>query len=99
MYGPVPEQAGFLAPFSKEKPKAAKPASMNKKDVLAFVRQSFDASIDTVSKLTPEQISKTYSGGEGTMTGLLNPANVLSGLTSKTSPRNCRSTNRPEAPV
>src|SRR5205085_925437 len=64
------EQAGFLAPFSKEKPKAAKPASMNKKDVLAFVRQSFDASIDTVSKLTPEQISKTYSGGEGTMTGL-----------------------------
>ena len=64
------EQAGFLAPFSKEQPKPAKPASMNKKDVIAFVRQSFDSSIDKVSKLTPDQISKTYNSGEGTMTGL-----------------------------
>src|ERR1041385_524165 len=61
------EQAGFLAPFSTEKPNSAKPASMSKKDVLAFVRQSFDSSIDKVSKLTPAQISKTYMSGEGTM--------------------------------
>src|SRR5436190_23481994 len=50
------EHAQFLAAFSSEKPKAAKPASMNKKDVIAYVRQSFDSSIDKVSKLTPEQI-------------------------------------------
>ena len=64
------EQAGLLAPFSDGRPNPGKPASMNKKDVLAFVRQSFDKSIDTVSKLTPAQISKTYGGGEGAMTGL-----------------------------
>jgi uncharacterized damage-inducible protein DinB len=34
------------------------------------VRQQFDKSIDTVSKLTPAQLSKTYNSGEGTMTGL-----------------------------
>jgi uncharacterized damage-inducible protein DinB len=64
------EQAGFLAVFSNDKPNPAKPASMSKKDVLAFVRQSFDKSIDTVSKLTPAQLAKTYNSGEGSMTGL-----------------------------
>ena len=51
------DQAGLLAPFSSEKPKPSKPASMSKKDVIAFVRQSFDESIATVSKLTPAQIN------------------------------------------
>jgi uncharacterized damage-inducible protein DinB len=64
------EQAGFLAPFTNAKRGPAKPASMNKKDVIAFVQQSFDKSIETVSALTPDQISKTYNSGEGTMTGL-----------------------------
>lgn len=64
------EQAGLLAPFTGAPPQRSKPASMSKKDVMAFVRQSFDQSIATVSKLTPAQISKTYSGGEGSMTGL-----------------------------
>jgi len=64
------EQAGFLAPFSNDKSNPGKPASMSKKDVLAYVRQAFDSSIDKVSKLTPAQISKTYMSGEGTMTGL-----------------------------
>jgi uncharacterized damage-inducible protein DinB len=63
------EQAGFLSTFSGGKPDSGKPASMSKKDVMAYVKQSFDKSIDTVSKLTPAQLSKTYSGGEGTMTG------------------------------
>ena len=31
------DQAGLLAPFSSEKPKPSKPASMSKKDVIAFV--------------------------------------------------------------
>jgi len=52
------DQAGLLAPFTSEKPKASKPASMSKKDVIAFVRQSFDESIATVSKLTSAQISR-----------------------------------------
>jgi uncharacterized damage-inducible protein DinB len=63
-------QAEVLAAFSNEKPNPGKPASMNKKDVLAYVRQSFDNSIDKVSKLTPSQISKTYKSDEGEMTGL-----------------------------
>jgi|SRR5689334_13593124 len=64
------EQAGLLAPLSSDRPNPGKPASMSKKDVMAYVRQSFDSSIDKVSKLTPAQLSKTYSGGEGSMTGL-----------------------------
>jgi uncharacterized damage-inducible protein DinB len=60
----------FLAPFSGEKPNPGKPASMNKKDVMAFMEKSFDRAIERVSKLTPEQISKTYNSEEGTMTGL-----------------------------
>jgi uncharacterized damage-inducible protein DinB len=64
------EQAGILAPFSNDRPNPWQPASMNKKDVLAYVRLSFDDSIAKVSKLTPEQIAKTYQSGEGSMTGL-----------------------------
>ncbi|HUK36867.1 MAG TPA: DinB family protein [Vicinamibacterales bacterium] len=64
------EQAGLLAPFTNARPTPSKPASMSKKDVIAFVRQSFDQSIAAVSKLTPEQIGKTYSSGEGSMTGV-----------------------------
>jgi uncharacterized damage-inducible protein DinB len=64
------EQAGFLEAFSNDKPNPGNPASMKKKDVIAFVRQSFDATIAKVSKLTPAQLAKTYNSGEGNMTGL-----------------------------
>jgi len=64
------EMDGFTALLSGEKPNGAKPASMNKKDVMAFVQQSFDHAIARVSKLTPEQISKSYNTGDGSMTGL-----------------------------
>ncbi len=60
----------FLSPFSGEKPNPAKPAAMSKADVIAFVKTQYDKAIDDVSKLTPEQISKTYKSEEGTMTGL-----------------------------
>jgi len=63
------EQSGFLSAMTNEKPSETKPASMKKKDVLAYVKQQFDASIDKVSKLTPAQIAKTYKSGEGEMTG------------------------------
>jgi uncharacterized damage-inducible protein DinB len=64
------EQAGLLSPLVGAAPKPSKPASMKKADVIAFIRKSYDESIATVSKLTPAQIQKTYSGGEGSMTGL-----------------------------
>ncbi len=60
----------FLAPIFGGKPNPAKPASMSKGDIMAFVRKSFDASIEKVSKLTPDQISKSYKSDEGTMSGL-----------------------------
>jgi uncharacterized damage-inducible protein DinB len=60
----------YIAPFSGEKPNPAKPASMSKKDVMAFVRTSFDKVIEKVSKLTPAQLSKSYTSDEGTMSGL-----------------------------
>jgi len=60
----------FMAPFSGQQPTGAKPASMNKNDVIAFMTKSFDDAIQQVSKLTPEQISKAYDSGEGKMTGL-----------------------------
>ena len=43
---------------------------MQKKDVIAFIGKSFDGAIDRVSKLTPEQILKTYAGEGGQVTGL-----------------------------
>jgi uncharacterized damage-inducible protein DinB len=64
------ELDGFLSPMTGVKPSDAKPASLDKKDVIAFVRSSYDRAIDRVSKLTPAQLSKTYSGGEGSMTGV-----------------------------
>src|ERR1700676_5146556 len=64
------EQAGFLEVFSNDKPNPGSPASMSKRDVIAFVRQSFDTTIAKVSKLTPAQLAKTYNSGEGNMTGL-----------------------------
>jgi uncharacterized damage-inducible protein DinB len=60
----------FVSPFSGQDPKPSKPASMSKKDVIAFIGTSYDAAIAQVSKLTPEQISKTYQSEEGSMTGL-----------------------------
>jgi len=60
----------YLSPFLGQKANPGKPASMNKKDVIAFVRKSFDRSIETVSKLTAAQLAKTYTSDEGTTSGL-----------------------------
>jgi uncharacterized damage-inducible protein DinB len=60
----------FLSAFKGEKPNPPKPASMNKSDVIAFVGNTFDQAISTVSALTPEQLSKTYSGGGQSSTGV-----------------------------
>ena len=64
------DQAALLAPFSNAKPAPSKPASMSKKDVIAYVRQSYDQSIALVSKLTPAQIERSYTGFGAPITGL-----------------------------
>jgi uncharacterized damage-inducible protein DinB len=61
---------GSLAPIFGNPTPPGKPSSLKKADVIAFVRQTFDSSIEKVSKLTPAQLSKTYTSGEGTMSGL-----------------------------
>lgn len=60
----------FLAPLVGEKPHPEEPSSMTKKDVLSFVRNSFDRAIERVSRLNTEQITRTYKADEGIMTGL-----------------------------
>lgn len=60
----------FLSTFSGQKPNPGKPKSESKEDVMAFIRQSFDDAIATVSKLTPEQLAKTYKSEEGTESGI-----------------------------
>jgi uncharacterized damage-inducible protein DinB len=64
------EIGGFLSPLTGEKANPGKPASMSKKDVIAFVRKSFDDAIAKVSALTPEQIAKTYNTAYGPRTSL-----------------------------
>lgn len=59
----------FLSPFSGEKSNPVKPPLMSKDDVVAYVKTSFDKAIETVSSLTPEQLSKTYKTEEGNGTG------------------------------
>ena len=60
----------FVSPIFGEKANPPKAPSMKKADVIAFMSKSFDHAIERVSKLTPDQLSKTYTSGEGTMTGL-----------------------------
>jgi uncharacterized damage-inducible protein DinB len=60
----------FLSPLTGEGLNSGKPASMSKKDVIAFVRRSFDDAITTVSKLTLAQITKAYNTGAGPVSGL-----------------------------
>jgi uncharacterized damage-inducible protein DinB len=67
----------FLSPLTGEKPNSEKPASMSKKDVIAFVRKSFDDAIAKVSKLTTARITNTYHTGQGDVSGLDMLMNLL----------------------
>ena len=60
----------FTAPFKGEKANPGKPDANNKEAVIAFVKAEYDKTIDEVSKLTPEQLHKTYQGEEGSETGI-----------------------------
>lgn len=60
----------YLAPFSTGTAAAAKPASTKKADIIAFVKTSFDQEIGEVSKLTPEDFTKTFKMGNRSMSGM-----------------------------
>ncbi len=51
----------ILSPFSSEKPNPPKPKSMGKEDIVAFIKSSYERAMNQISKLTPEQISKTFT--------------------------------------
>ena len=59
----------YAARLGGPKPEVSKPASKSKDDVIAFVKASFDYTIGETSKLTPEQIAKTYGSGGSAQTG------------------------------
>lgn len=59
----------FTASFEGEKPNPAKPSSMEKSDIIAYVKAGYEKTIARISKLTPEQLAKTYDSEEGKMTG------------------------------
>ncbi len=60
----------FISPILGQKPNPGEPASLKKADVMAFVKKSFDASIEKVARMTAAQLAKSYSSSEGAMTGL-----------------------------
>jgi uncharacterized damage-inducible protein DinB len=60
----------ILSGLSGEKPNPPKPASKSKSDTEAFIRSSYERAIGRISKLTPEQLHKSYTTEEGTMTGI-----------------------------
>jgi uncharacterized damage-inducible protein DinB len=60
----------YLAPLSAEKPAASKPASAKKADVIAFIKSSFETAEADVSKLTLNDMSKTFKMGNRQMSGM-----------------------------
>src|SRR5579875_295089 len=60
----------FLAPIEGKQPNPPKVDTNNKDAVIALIKSQYDKAIDEVSKLTPEQLHKTYSGEEGSQTGI-----------------------------
>lgn len=60
----------YLAPLSSEKPATEKPASAKKSDVIAFIKSSFETAEANVSKLTPDDMSKTFKMGNRQMSGM-----------------------------
>jgi uncharacterized damage-inducible protein DinB len=59
----------FCATLAGDKPSQNKAASMNKADVIAFLKKSNDYCQQVVSKATPAQLTKSYKAEGGLMTG------------------------------
>jgi uncharacterized damage-inducible protein DinB len=59
----------YLAPMMTEKPGNTKPASEKKSDVVPFVKASFETAITAVSKMSPDDLQKSYNLGSRTQNG------------------------------
>lgn len=59
----------ILSGLSGDKPNPPEPASKSKSDTEAYIRSSYERAINRIAKLTPAQLQKSYTTGEGTMTG------------------------------
>ena len=65
------DQVALLAPFTNQKPTPSKPASMSKKDVMAYVRQTYDAvDCPRVEADAGADRAESYPGFGQPMTGL-----------------------------
>jgi uncharacterized damage-inducible protein DinB len=60
----------FISAITGEKSPVGKPEKMDKATVIKMLNDSFDWAIQSVGKLTPEQLHKEIKSPEGTMTGL-----------------------------
>lgn len=60
----------FIATLQGEKANPAKVDPTNKEAVIAFIKAQYDKAIAEASKITPEQLHKTYQGEEGSQTGV-----------------------------
>jgi uncharacterized damage-inducible protein DinB len=60
----------YLAPLSTEKAGLSKPASAKKADVIAFIKSCFETAEADVSKLTLDDMSKTFKMGNRQMSGM-----------------------------
>jgi uncharacterized damage-inducible protein DinB len=59
----------FCSTLAGGKPSLGKPASMNKADVIAFLKKSNDYCQQIVGKATGAQLAKSYKAEDGEMTG------------------------------
>lgn len=60
----------FMSLLAGGKPPVGKPANFDKATVIELLTKSFDYSIETIEKATPEQLKKSYKTPDGTMTGM-----------------------------
>jgi len=59
----------YLAPMMADKPSNTKPASEKKSDVVPFVKSSFETAIAALSKMSSEDLEKSYKIGSRTQNG------------------------------
>jgi uncharacterized damage-inducible protein DinB len=60
----------YVSPLSDEKLVLGRPASINKADIIEYVKKGFDATIERITKMPPDRLSKTYQLGGHDVTGM-----------------------------
>jgi uncharacterized damage-inducible protein DinB len=59
----------ILGQLSGEKPNADQKKPTSKQDIVSLIHSSYEHAIAAVSQVTPDQLTKSYKGEEGTMSG------------------------------